>query len=596
MQSEDSLQAYVKTRIDPMIEKHECLRNSLGTRSKDDSLSFKKFKTMDVEFLSATMKNLINKSAPRIVADEIDAYAPSIGNVKPLLDVRRQTYGHESKLFLLSHPDLAFGLHPDTDWTQGIMSVYGDSNRCIWYWKCPHCGAYSSPCPLSDRYMYIEYPEDGSLDEIQDQAHLVCPINGCHIFEAQRLKMNQSGKWVGTGQTIDIHGNITGNMVKRDTAGFWIVGVMSPFILGGIGALARARVKSERELQQDGDEKTLRSVMTKQWGMPYVKPRRTGSVTANELAERAEHTLHLKSVPPGVRFLTAAWDVQLEHFDVLVRGWGAYGESWVIDRFRVGADTASNPDDWDKMIERLILLTYPLEGFAAKQMPLRGIGFDSAGAPGVTRQAYDAWMRWKDKKLAKLYGKINGREAWNIIPLKGANSSHASRLTVTWPDTSGRKDRQASKGTVPVAIFNPNTYKDDLAGQLLRAQAGPWAIHYPYDLRSQEEPHEWFEQLVSEQSDKAGKWSKIKAGIRNEALDLMVMTHVVAHLHGLSQIKWDNPPVWAAPWEGNSFLIPIEHIAFPDRKHNNLSENPEPGVKIIVAPEKKKNSFINKLA
>jgi phage terminase large subunit GpA-like protein len=445
--------------------------------------------------------------------------------------------------------------------------------------------------------MYVAYPEDGTLDEIQDQAHLVCPINGCVIEDSHRLRMNRRGKWVGSGQIIDIDGNVSGQLLKRDTAGFWMVGVMSPFILGGIGQLARARVKAEREFEADGDDKTLKSIMTKQWGVPYQRPRRVGSVTANELAERAELDLKLKMVPDGVRFLTAAWDVQAAHFDVMVRGWGEHGESWIVDRFRVSAETASSPEDWDKMIEKLILATYPLHGDQLRQMPIRAIGFDSAGAPGVTRQAYDAWLRWKDKKLCRLYGRINGREAWNIIPTKGANTFNAPRLNIAYPDTSGRKDRQASKGTVPIAIFNPNIYKDDLAGQLVRANGGSWSVHFPYELRSKEEPHEWFEQLVSEQRDRKGGWEKISAHSRNEALDLMVMNHVVAHLHGLSQIKWDRPPPWAAPWESNTFLVSIENVASTGKKDNNgVQETHEQGVKIIVAPEKKKNSFINKLA
>ncbi len=88
-------------------------------------------------------------------------------------------------------------------------------------------------------------------------------------------------------------------------------------------------------------------------------------------------------------------------------------------------------------------------------------------------------------------------------------------------------------------------------GQLARADAGPWAVHFPAALKSKEPPHAWFEQLVSETRRPSGAWAKTASAARNEALDLMVMTHAIAHLHGLARIDWDRPPGWAAEWGAN---------------------------------------------
>ncbi len=102
MQTDQGLEAYVKGRVNPLIEQHDELRLRQGPRPVDDSLHFKRFRGMRVEFLSATASNLVNKSAPRIVADEIDAYGVSLGDVKQLLDVRRQTFGSSSMLLAMS--------------------------------------------------------------------------------------------------------------------------------------------------------------------------------------------------------------------------------------------------------------------------------------------------------------------------------------------------------------------------------------------------------------------------------------------------------------------------------------------------------------
>jgi len=554
MQTDQSLEAYVKQRINPMIDAHEGMRSRLGTRPVDDSLHFKNFRTMRAEFLPATRSNLINKSAPRIVADEIDAYG-ELGDIKALLDIRRQTFGRQSKILAVSHPDKARGLNPLRDWTAGIMAMYADSDRRLWYWPCPRCGAWSSPAPIAKRVMVLDYPEEGTLDEIEAEARLLCPVGDCRIEDARRREMNAAGRWIGDGQTIAEDGTVTGERVRRTTAGFWITGTMSPFVLGGIGALARARAKAEREREISGEDETLRQVMVKQFCIPYAPPRAVSLLLADDIAERADVRLRLGEVPEGVRFLTAFWDVQIAHFDVAVRGWGVNGESWVIDRFRVSGDPATTPEDWDQLLDKVVLRTYPLADGSGRRMRIRGTGYDSQGAPGVSQQATDAWTRWRKAKVVKLHGQIAGRDVYSVIPTKGASGLMAPRLNVTYPDTAGGGKKGGGAGTVPLGLFNPNSFKDDLNGQLQKADGGPWSIHFPAALRAKVPPHPWFEQLVAEVRLPNGRWEKENRSARNEALDVMVGNHVVAHLHGLSRINWERPPAWAAPWDTNAMVI-----------------------------------------
>jgi phage terminase large subunit GpA-like protein len=558
MQSEDGLESYVKSRINPMIDLHdEILRDRIGKRAVDDSLHFKNFGSMRVEFLTATLKTLVNKSAPRIIADEIDNWQ-FLGDPKTLLDIRRQTFGRQSMLLALSHPDRAKGLKPETDWTAGIMAIYADSDRRVWYWPCPHCGAHSSPAPLAQRVMTLVYPEDAPLDVVERETHLLCPVNGCLIGDHEREAMNLAafhtahGGWVGQGQEISEGGLVTGELVQRDTAGFWIVGAMSPFVLGGIGALARARVKAERERDASGEDASLRQVIVKQWGVPYSPRRGVGSVEASELVDRAEDSLIVGKIPAGVRFFTVSADVQAGRFEYLKRGFGVNGESWVLEYDRIVADPATRPEDWDRLLE-VALAPMPLADGSGRTMAPRAFGFDTHGQPGVTSLAYAAWLRWRKAGIAKLFGQISGREAWSIIPLRGANTKLAPRLQITYPDTA-RKAGKVSAGSVPVGHFNPNTFKDDLAGQLQRGDVGDWYVHVPAGLKSKDPPHLFFEQLVAEHRKPDGRWEKIVASARNEVLDLMVMSHVVAHLHGLPRLDWASPPAWAAEHDANSLV------------------------------------------
>ncbi|WP_374572550.1 terminase gpA endonuclease subunit [Phenylobacterium sp.] len=587
MQSDDGVESYVKARINPFIDEHEILRRKQGRRPVDDSLHFKRFQGMSVEFLAFGPRTIINKSAPRIVADEIDNYQ-WLGDVKPVLDVRRQTFGRQSKLLALSHPDLARGLDRAKDWTSGVMAIFADSTRCVWYWPCPHCGAWSSPAPIADRVMTLEFPsdEDVPLDEVERQAHLLCPVNGCVVEDHHRKAMNLAafhapfGGWIGEGQAISEDGVVTGELVKRDTAGFWIVGAMSPFVLGGIGGLAREYVKADRARLADGDDGPLRQVVVKKWGVPYTPPRAAGSIAAEDLVDRAEPGLKLGVVPEGVRFLIVAVDVQIWGFEYLVRGFGPGGESWIVDTGRIAADDktakavdpATSPDDWERLLA-LFDRGYPLADGSGRLMKPRAMGYDSGGQPGVAANAYAAWRRWRKASRTRRVGQIGGREAWTIIPTKGATGLRAPRLSVSYPDTARKSNKASARGEVPVALFNPNIFKEDLAGQLQRAEPGDSYVHFPAALKSTATPHVWFEQLVSERPDKSGRWEKIAPHMRNEALDLMVLTHVVADLHGLSRIDWTRPPGWAAEWDESSSVFTPQAAA----------ETPAPAAKASVA-------------
>ncbi len=565
MQTDRAMRDYVKEQIDRLIETHAVLSERLGRRPSDNTQEYKRFPGMGVHFLVAAPNNLISRRAPRIIVDEIDAYDPNIGDVMGQVDIRRQTFGSESMVLVISHPDLARGLS-DSGWKSGVMQVYGRSDRGIWWWPCPHCNGWSSPNPTASRVMTLDYPEDAPLDEIADAARLLCPLCGVLIEDKHRRAMNIEAArnpgdgWVYRGQTIDENGRITGDPVTNDTGGFWITGAMSTFTMGGLGGLARAMVEARRRYADDrgGEtERDLRQVFTKRWGIPYTASRQVGSLDANTLAERVEHDLVLGQVPDGVRFLTAWADTQAADFRILVRGWGVNGESWVIALVRRPADTTGSPEDWDALIEWALTAEFPLADGSGRVMRIRGFGYDAFGLPGVTQQAYDAFVRMARKRRIRMLGMTNGRAVWNVLPTKGMPGINAQRLAVIRPDTQ-RSDRlvKISGGTLQLMQFSANAFKDDLAGHLGRMPPGAWAVHLPAGLLSPAPPHRWFEELVAEQRQPNGAWKKARDSDRNEAMDQMVGTHALAHLHGLRQIDWTRPPAWAGPWDTNPMVGP----------------------------------------
>ena len=560
--SEPLVTSEVKTHFVRMEDNHLSLRQKL----RGASLSYRRYGPMKVEFLPGIMSNFTSKSAPRIVADEFDAIAKAIPSALELLNVRRQTFGTRSKVLALCHPDLAPSTE-EKDWNAGIMEIYRKSDQRKWYWPCPECGAWSSPNPTAVRVMTLHYDVNASDDDILENARLLCPVNGCLIEDGQRKAMNLEGKWIGAGQQIEQDGTVTGELIKRDTAGFWITGLMSPFMIGGIGGLAVSLANAERKYLIDGDRKAMAEVFSKRAGVPLTKDRKAQTIDANVVAERCE-SMMMGEVQNGVRFITAFADVQRNRFEVLVRGWGEKGESWVIDYQKIEADTAVSPIDWDRLIAFMAETVWPLADGSGRGMKARLVGFDSGGEAGVTMQAYDAWRRARTGRKLRRLGKIDGRDCWSVIPTKGASGANAPRLQVIYPDTQ-RSDKYAgARGDIPLAMFAPNSFKDDLMAQLNRAEAGPWAVHFPKALRKEAAPGQatpvqpFFVGMVeAENRMPNGKWVRATPKIPNEPMDLMVGNHALAHLTGLTRISWASPPPWAQEWETNSNVMTLTPAA-----------------------------------
>lgn len=555
MPTEELAGAYVKARIEPLLEAHEKLIG--GQRHGRDSLIMKRFNGGRVEFLPFIHNALINKHVQRIVADEYDAYDESLGDPLQLLNPRRQAAGADSKLLAISHPDRGLPVTAPRERQRGIMKLYAASDRRTWWWPCPHCGAFASPNPGTPRRMVLHWPEDAPVDQVAAATRLLCPVNGCLIEDHQRHAMNQAGRWLCAGEEIDEDGIVTGQPVASAVAGFWIVGAMSPFILGGIGELARARVAAERAVAAGGDQKELRTVVVKQWGEPYAAPAHLGSVDAAALAERADERLALGIVPEGVRFLTGWADAQGNRWEWLVRGWGEGGESWIVHHEVILGDPAASPEDWDAFLARIHGASFPLAGDPARRMRVRASGFDTQGQPGVTEQAYAAWLRRRQRGLVRRLGVTETRDAWELVGTAGANGRGAPRIALVYPN-SQRRDRKAQAGgQVPLLRFNPNMAKDALAAQLALTPPAAGAVHFPAALRDPKgPPHAFFEGLAAEQRDPgSGRWMKPSTAARNEPLDLLVGCEVLARLHGLHRINWSSPPAWAAAWEGNSMIV-----------------------------------------
>ena len=415
----------------------------------------------------------------------------------------------------------------------GILPIYQRGDRRRWYWQCIHCVAWFEAPPLPD------YDDLGDIEASTETARVVCKACGSiHTSRDKHLlqlggKNNQPGMWVPAGCTPDADGRLTGEPVRSKIASFWLRGCAAGH--QNWESLVRNYLHAVRTFDQSGDEGPLRSTLNVDQGIPFM-PKRLG-ITRDvfELMNRVEYWPK-REIPKGVRYLTAAVDIQGNRFVVQVVGWGVHGERWLVDRYNLRWSTRLSgngepepvnpgmyPEDWDVIVTEVVNKAYPLSWDKDRGLRPMMVAVDSGGADGVTDRAYKFWKKCFARGLGS-----------RVVLVKGDAKGTGPRIHKSYPDSTGRKDRQANaRGEIPVYLLNTLILKDALAADLDR----PGYIHFPQWLGK------WFfDELTVEVRTPTG-WER-KKGDRNEAFDLFVYNAALNLVLGADKINWDFPPAW----------------------------------------------------
>jgi phage terminase large subunit GpA-like protein len=573
--SQDTARDFSLTDLDRAIRHSPALRDALSPRARDDNTYDKFFRSgMRLKVGWPSISQLSSKTLRYVFLTDYDRpeNRDNVEGEGPLWDLgakRVETYMSRGKCFAESSPDSEYldaGWKPSSPHegppSRGIAELYNRGTRARFYWPCLHCGEYFQAAPGLDCFPLPPLKELEELVRIRDPlqlateyARVACPECGALHEQSQRPEMSARGRWVHEGQSVSREGIVTGARRGTQIASFWLGGVAATFqsweslILKYLQALA--------SYLRTGEESALKFTVNTDQGAAYLPRVASKRRSTDELQKRLENW-PVGKVPPGVRFLTAAVDVQSNRFVVHVMGWGVGLESWLIDRFLISAskrpegerfaalEPAAYLEDWDVLLERVIERTYPMVD-ANASMPVRLVVGDSGGKSGVTAKAY-AYYRWLRRR----------RKHFRFRLVKGSSRMDAATATLTWPDASDRKDRkQGGRGDVPVWLLNTTVLKDAVVGDLARTEMGPGFVHLPKMLEKDES---FFAELAAEQRTEKG-W-KNPSGARNEALDLHVYNRAACKIMKADKINWANPPRWAR--EAVVDAEPVDEVGEPD--------------------------------
>lgn len=534
-----------------------------------------------LRLLYPTKTQLRGKTIRRMALPDYDGMPQGVkteGSPYQLARKRTETYRSAGKTMVESspgYPVTSAGWTPATTHeappATGIISIYNTGTRARRYWGCD-CGEWFEP---SFSLLHIHGTPVGDItgddvdyDAIDDVA-MVCPTCGQMYNETDGRRLNINGLWVHDGQKI-INGVITGVRRKTNVISYWFKGPVSS--ASNWSKMVRTYFQALDRYNKSGEEESLISTTQQDQGEPYCPRAFLRSKINSELTSRLEDSMR-GEVPDGVRYLIVTVDVQSNRFPIAVWGIGVGNETWLIERLdlysserntRTGEkeplDPATRQEDWD------VLTSYIDRGWALADgsgwlLKPRLLVCDSGGRAGVTPRAYGWWRSLRKTNRHHLVLLVRGDPSMALDAKQYLHRDNDDdvlkkipRVKLSYPDSTHRSDRHSTaRGDVPVLQIYSDAVKDAISADLARDDPGPGYIHLGTWIS---------EDILSELSSETRTikgWRKTP-GTKNETWDLLAYSRAASIHLGCENIKWDSPPIWARPFDTNSFIIKPEII------------------------------------
>jgi phage terminase large subunit GpA-like protein len=447
MPTVETIKRTSKQRIAPMIASvPELAERVADQRSKDSSntLSQKDFKGGTLVMTGANSAvGLRSMPARYLFLDEVDAYPNDLdGEGDPIqLAMRRtSTYKRGRKIFIISTPTIK-GLST-------IEQYYEQSDKRRYYVPCPECGTMQT----------IEWPNIKWENNDPDTAKLECESCKTLISEYQKTKMLAEGEWRATS--------------KGRHRGYHLSSLYSPAGWYGWGDAVTDFLPTKQ------DSNLLKTFVNTVLGETWEE--RGEELEADTLSMRRVDY----DMPPEVRIVTAAIDVQDNRVEFEVVGWARGEVSYALD-YKILRGDLTTREFWDKLHE-MLQAQYD-------QHRISLVCIDSGGH--FTDEVYTFC-----KRRPSVY-----------VPIKGANQ--VGKPIVTYPQTK-------NKHGVFLVMVGTDTAKEVIFARFANDQQDFWSMADCFDP-------EYFAQMTSEK--KVTRWIKGRKCIvwtptrkRNEALDCRV--------------------------------------------------------------------------
>ena len=504
------------------------------------------------------------KSDPAALAI-VDEYDEMLENVKKqgdplgLVEARGDTFS-DFTVMISSTPSVG-NIDTETDPASGlefwkfsepeeiespIWRLFQEGTRWHWCWQCPQCHGWFVP-----RFKLLDWQKAKTPIEARRMARLLCPISGCGgiIEETDKEVMNEGGRFVAPGQTVDARGVLRGEPPESSTASFLTSGLASPFVTFGDRAEAYVRA------QRSGERAKIQSATNAQFGDLYAP----GSDNVPESVEvyRLKISYKRGQVPVGVVTLTCAVDVQKNRLVYVIRGWGARSTSWLIQHGESWGPT-DQFDVWNDLDD---LLKTRIAG-----LRIRICIIDSGFRPGK-----------KDAGPENMVYEFCRQHQRNCRPAKGA--SHAMRTPLIVSKLEVKPDGKRVKYGLDLLRINTDWSKLWVHERIRWPVDQLGAFYLPEDVSD-----DYCLQLLSEARLKSpdGRPTWIQLSRNNHYLDCEAMNWAAGELLNVQRIRRPEVSEENTEIEGKSFDDRITDRNDQDGGDDAAPEGRLPVVETIV--------------
>ena len=464
--SQTDLQVWMNTKFTPMVDSNPAIRDCIAKPRGRDGVNNGNMKSYPGGFLmfawSGSPKTMRGRSAPVIVADEVDGYeASEEGHPVQLLWQRAATFGDQRKLLEISTPTIKGQSY--------IEKAFEAGDQRRFHVPCPECGDHQV---LS--WDHVTWP--GKDQEGEDQnpaaARYICAHCGVLWDDGMRKAAIRAGEWRGA-------------KAFKGHASYHLNELYSTF------RRLRDIAQSYLDKLATDDLQTFVNVsLAETW-------EETGErADADGLMARAE--AFPVSVPAGGLVLTAGVDMQQDRLEVEIVAWGHGEESWSVDYHVLWGDPLQN-DVWEEL-EELLSSTWLHESGA--QLPILAACVDTGGTGGNTQAAYE-WLRGKTGR--RIFG-VKGVGGWGR-PIVAAPSRKRS----------GKNVRK-----IDLFLVGVDEAKLTVMRRLAVPNPGPGFCHIPNDRGADWYQQLTAEKLITRyvKGFPVREWHQTRP--RNEALDCRV--------------------------------------------------------------------------
>jgi phage terminase large subunit GpA-like protein len=504
--SQKLAQTFVETRVEPMIEATQSVKNKLMPVANANNIGLKKFRGMFLETVWPVASNFVQRPFRYAIVDDFAQMPTNVGesggeggqgSVLGLIDGRQTTFLGREKTFVASSPADDGGGDIAAEVASGCDARLNPI--------CPSCGDRWE----IDTERDLRFDETGDLDEAEETAHVVCATNGCILPPSSRRQMLLS-----LGDLPDYGFVIANPSASRRRRSARIDGLltMTPW-----PELARKKREAQLQWQQHQDESGLRAFTNTKAGKNY-RSKQLGDKLLDAADLHRLKTLGWKmgTMPHGPSVWTMAVDIQADRFEVIAEGHGADGETWTIERFAVEVleDGVSSlrpflkPEHW-RVLLPLFERQYPMIGGGLSPPPIC-VAFDTGGGGDrdIATATENAKKFWH---LARAAGVQRSR----IMLLKGSSNPNEKRDVWKASGADVKAKGGVRRDAPEMWLVNSHKHKFVLDARFRRDKPGPGYQHFPEDFEDR-----WLEEATAEELTAKRRWKKREGRRANETLDL----------------------------------------------------------------------------